>query len=96
MYATTSLFSFLVCSGIVNEEIEELQRKLAESERLREKAEQLVQPQTIQPYLEAIHSIYLAIKVVTDRTLATQGDTTNPTSRVYPQQIIPSDDFAMK
>ncbi|KAF9872599.1 hypothetical protein CkaCkLH20_09778 [Colletotrichum karsti] len=51
------------------------------------------QPQTLQAYLEACHSLSLAIQIVTDRSLTTQGDTTNPTGRIFPQRIIPWDDF---
>jgi hypothetical protein len=33
---------------------------------------------------------------VTDRSLTTQGGTTNPTGRIFPRRIIPWDDFATK
>ncbi|CAI0649780.1 unnamed protein product [Colletotrichum noveboracense] len=52
------------------------------------------QPQTLQAYLEACHSLSLAIQIITDRSLTTQGDTTNPTGRIFPRRIIPWDDFA--
>jgi hypothetical protein len=40
------------------------------------------------------HKLRLAIDVVTDRSLTTQGDTANPTGRIYPRRIIPWDAFA--
>jgi hypothetical protein len=43
----------------------------------------------LEPYLEACHALNLAIKVVTDRSLTTQGDTTNPAGRVYLRRILP-------
>ncbi|RYP14253.1 hypothetical protein DL765_006504 [Monosporascus sp. GIB2] len=75
------------------------QRRREDEQRRREQAEELAkasQPQTLQQYLEACHSLSLAIRVVTDRSLTTQGDTTNPTGRVYPRRIIPWDGFAAK
>jgi hypothetical protein len=91
---------------ITMEEIERLRCLLKEAEgraleeqRRREEAEELAkasQPQTLQQYLEACHSLSLAIQVVTDRSLTTQGDTTNATGRIFPRRIIPWDDFATK
>ncbi|RYP39135.1 hypothetical protein DL768_010733 [Monosporascus sp. mg162] len=83
----------------MEDEIARLRRLLEDAEsralteqRRREQAEELAkasQPQTLQQYLEACHSLSLAIRVVTDRSLTMQGDTTNPTGRIYPQRIIP-------
>ncbi|KAE9565880.1 hypothetical protein CGMCC3_g17941 [Colletotrichum fructicola] len=78
-------------------QLREADRRLGEEQRRREEAEELAkasQPQTIQAYLAACHSLSLAIQAVTDRSLTTQGDTTNPTGRIFPQRIIPWDDFA--
>ncbi|KAH0430366.1 serine threonine protein kinase [Colletotrichum camelliae] len=78
---------------------EEEQHRRQEEQRRREEAEELTktsQPQTLQKYLESCHSLSLAIQVVTDRTLTTQGDTTNPTGRVFPRRIVPWDDFATR
>ena len=75
---------------------EEADRRREEEQCRREEAEELSktsQPQTLQAYLDACHSLNLAIQVVTDRSLTTQGDTTNPTGRIFPQRIIPWDDF---
>ncbi|KAK8118301.1 uncharacterized protein PG998_002927 [Apiospora kogelbergensis] len=70
-----------------------------EEQRRREEAEELAkesQPQTLPQYLEACHSLSLAIQVVTNRSLTTQGETTNPTGRLYPRRIIPWQDFAAR
>ncbi|KAL1850489.1 hypothetical protein Daus18300_012903 [Diaporthe australafricana] len=75
---------------------EEEQHRREEEQRRREKAEEVAktsQPQTLSCYLEACHSLSLAMKVITDRSLTTQGDTTNPIGRIYPRQIVPWDDF---
>ncbi|KAH7234649.1 uncharacterized protein BKA55DRAFT_543834 [Fusarium redolens] len=60
--------------------------------RRREEAEERAsasQPLTLHRHLETCHSLSAAIEVVTDRSLTTQGDTTNPTGRIYPRRIIP-------
>ncbi|KAL2256136.1 hypothetical protein VTK26DRAFT_2138 [Humicola hyalothermophila] len=72
---------------------EEEQRRREEEQRRREKAEKIAEPLQLEPYLEACHALSLAIEVVTDRSLTTQGDTTNPAGRVYPRRILPWDDF---
>ncbi|KAF6821137.1 hypothetical protein CPLU01_12564 [Colletotrichum plurivorum] len=80
----------------LRQEILEERHRREEAERRRDEAEELTktsQPQTLQTYLEACHSLSLSIQVVTDRSLTTQGDTTNPTGRIFPQRIIPWDDF---
>ncbi|RYO84972.1 hypothetical protein DL764_009246 [Monosporascus ibericus] len=58
-----------------------------------EKAAKSSQPQALQQYLEACHSLSRTIQVVTDRSLTTQGDTTNPTGRIFPRRITPWHDF---
>lgn len=72
---------------------EEAQRLREEEQRLREEAEEVAKTQTLDRYLELCHSLSLAIDVITDRSLTTQGDTTNPVGRIYPRRIIPWDDF---
>ncbi|EGY23835.1 hypothetical protein VDGD_05273 [Verticillium dahliae] len=74
----------------------EEQRRREEEQRRREEAEELARPLALEKYLEACHSLNHAIQVVTDRSLTTQGDTTNPTGRIFPSRIIPWDDFATK
>ncbi|KAL7622747.1 hypothetical protein AAE478_006425 [Parahypoxylon ruwenzoriense] len=76
---------------------EEEERRREEEERRREEAEkraEVLQPLTLQQYIDAYHSLSLAIRVVTDPSTTTQGNTTNPVGRVFPQRIIPWDDFA--
>ncbi|KAK4654407.1 hypothetical protein QC762_0065280 [Podospora pseudocomata] len=75
---------------------EEEQRRREEEQRRREKAEEVArksQLQALEGYLETCHSLSLAIQVVTDRSLTTQGDTTNPIGRLYPQRIAEWHDF---
>ncbi|KAK4095957.1 hypothetical protein N658DRAFT_502103 [Parathielavia hyrcaniae] len=72
---------------------EEAETRASEEQRRREEAEKIAEPLQLEPYLEACHALSLAIKVVTDRSLTTQGDTTNPAGRVYPRRILPWDDF---
>ncbi|ROT35227.1 hypothetical protein SODALDRAFT_254478, partial [Sodiomyces alkalinus F11] len=77
----------------------ENERRREEEQRRREDAEELArssQPQTLLQYLEDCHSLYLAVQVVTERSLTTQGDTTNPTGRIFPRRVIPWDDFPAK
>ncbi|KAL2015081.1 hypothetical protein VTK56DRAFT_6331 [Thermocarpiscus australiensis] len=72
---------------------EAAESRASEEQRRREEAEKIAEPLQLEPYLEACHALSLAIKVVTDRSLTTQGDTTNPAGRVYPRRILPWDDF---
>ncbi|UNI24834.1 hypothetical protein JDV02_010552 [Purpureocillium takamizusanense] len=79
------------------DEIARLRRLLDESERRREEAETLAaaaRPQTVTDYLEACHQLSLAIDIVTDKSLTTQGEPTKPTGRKFPRRIIPWDSFA--
>ncbi|KAH8744555.1 hypothetical protein F5883DRAFT_634226 [Diaporthe sp. PMI_573] len=72
------------------------QRQREDEQRRREEAEEAAKtsrPLTLEPYLESCHSLSRAIEVVTDRSLTTQGETTNPVGRVYPRRIIPWEDF---
>lgn len=73
------------------------ERQLREHEqRLREVAEadaRRAQPTNLTTYLEACHNFSLALKIVTDATSTTQGDTTKPAGRPYPQRILPWEDF---
>ncbi|KAJ3558009.1 hypothetical protein NPX13_g9812 [Xylaria arbuscula] len=70
----------------------EEQRRRKEEEERNEKS----RPQALPQYLEACHSLSLAIQVVTEKSLTTQGDTTNPTGRIYPRRIVPWDDYPMR
>jgi hypothetical protein len=75
---------------------EEEQRRREEEQRRREIAEadaQHSQPTNLTDYLEACHKFSLALEIVTDATSTTQGDTTKPAGRPYPQRILPWEDF---
>ncbi|KAJ9226129.1 hypothetical protein DTO027B5_5813 [Paecilomyces variotii] len=75
---------------------EEAEGRALDEQHRREEAEEVAKasrPQTLKAYLEACHALSLAIKVVTARSLTTQGDTTSPTGRVYPRRLIPWDEF---
>ncbi|QLI71488.1 uncharacterized protein G6M90_00g069460 [Metarhizium brunneum] len=78
---------------------EEAENRALQDQHRRQVAEALTaasQPQNLQQYLETCHSLHLAIEVVTNRSLTTQGETTHPTGRIFPRRIIPWDDFAMR
>ena len=73
------------------------ERRREEEQRRREKAEHLTiasRPQAILQYFEACHALDLSAEVITDRSLTTQGETTNPVGRIFPRRIIPWHDFA--
>jgi hypothetical protein len=75
---------------------EEAEIRILEEQQRRQQAEDIAeasQPQTLQEYLEACHSLSLLIQVVTDKSLTTQGDTTKPAGRLFPRRIVPWDDF---
>ncbi|KAJ6437065.1 phosphoglycerate mutase [Purpureocillium lavendulum] len=76
---------------------EEEQRRREEADRKRDEAEILAsaaRPQTVPDYLESCHRLSLAIEIVTDKTLTTQGELTKPTGRKFPRRIIPWENFA--
>ena len=78
---------------------EEEQRRREEEQHQRKKAEELVkasQPQTLQQYMEACHSLSLAIQVVIDPSSTTKGEPVRPTGRLFPERILPWLDFAAK
>ncbi|RWA12625.1 hypothetical protein EKO27_g2500 [Xylaria grammica] len=75
---------------------EDAEKTAEEEQHKREDAEKSLansQPQALRQYLEACHSLSLAIQVVTDQSLTTQGDTTDPTGRLYPRRILPWPDY---
>jgi hypothetical protein len=83
----------------IERQLEEERRQPEEVRRQREEVEELAkasQPQTLQPYLEACHSLDLAIRIVTNPSSTTQGEATSPTGRIFPRRIIPWHDFAAK
>ena len=79
---------------------QEAEARQQEAEARRQEAEaraaiiaQSTSQKDLYEYIQACHELSLAVEVVTDRTLTTQGNTTNPAGRLYPQRIIPSLDF---
>ena len=72
---------------------EEEQQRRHEAEARAADAESITQNTTVIGYLKACHGLSRALKVVTDRTLTTQGDTTNPTGRLFPRRILLWRDF---
>ena len=71
----------------------EAEVRAAEEQRRCEAAKEQSRPNNLIEYLEACHSFSLALKVITDATLTTQGDTTKPAGRPFPQRIIPWNNF---
>ncbi|KAJ9488434.1 hypothetical protein VN97_g4848 [Penicillium thymicola] len=73
---------------------EEAERREEEERQAREEAERRVQNNTLFRLLDRCHiSLSQAIRVETDATLTTQGDTTNPVNRLYPKRITPWHEF---
>jgi hypothetical protein len=74
----------------------EEQQLRQEEQRRREAAEASAkesQPTNLTEYLETCHRFSNSIEVVTDKTFTTQGETTNPSGRPFPQRIVPWDEF---
>lgn len=69
---------------------EELQRQRKE---ISGSAAQPTQLQILVPYLEACHSLSLAIRAIPGRPSTTQSDITNPVGRIFPRRIVPWNDF---
>lgn len=70
---------------------EEAEGRASEEQRRREKAEEQAkasQPQTLPQYLDACHSLSLAIDVVTDPSSTTQGDTSLKLSRLNQRTLL--------
>ncbi|KAI1770059.1 hypothetical protein F4818DRAFT_450636 [Hypoxylon cercidicola] len=69
------------------DEIDNLRRLLQQEQRRREAAEELAKKSLPQ-------ALPLQIRIVTDPSSTTQGDTANPVGRIFPRRIIPWNDFA--
>jgi hypothetical protein len=52
--------------------------------------------QSLLQYLEACHALDTSIKVITDRSSTTKGDTTKPYGRIFPRRIVPWPEFGLK
>ncbi|KAM3419587.1 hypothetical protein BST61_g2926 [Cercospora zeina] len=72
---------------------EEAERGQHEEQRRREHAERVAVNQNLADFLESCHALCKKILPVTDPSSATRGLTTDPTSRLFPQQIAAWQDF---
>jgi hypothetical protein len=70
--------------------------RATEEQRRREAAEEQSRPKSLIEYLEACHGFSLALEIITDATLTTQGDATKPAGRPFPHRIVPWDDFPIQ
>jgi len=80
----------------LRQELEQAQTRAREEQRRREEAEASAEhskPKTLLEYFKACHRYFHAPTVVTDESSTTQGNTTDPTGRKYPQRIIPWHNF---
>ncbi|KAI1145883.1 hypothetical protein F4825DRAFT_442461 [Nemania diffusa] len=89
-----------MATSSTQEELDSLRALLKEEQRRREEAEIRAEGsrlQSLQQYLDRCHSLLsLSIHVETDPLSTTQGDTTNPTGRVFPRRIVPWHDFSAR
>ncbi|CAK7228875.1 hypothetical protein SCUCBS95973_007029 [Sporothrix curviconia] len=76
-----------------DEEIARLRAELAAANEATRVANEALLPMPLMPYLAACHTLGRAIVVVTDRSLTTKGDVTDPVGRIYPRWIVPWDEF---
>ena len=72
---------------------EEEQRRREEEQRRREEIEEKTRGSNLSEFLERCHDLHTSIEVVTDKSLTTQGEVTNPDNRLYPKRILPWQDF---
>ncbi|KAJ2974721.1 hypothetical protein NUW58_g8564 [Xylaria curta] len=76
---------------------EEAKRRTEEARRQTKEAEKLIeesQLQALPQYLEACHSLHLAIRDVSPGFTTTQSNLTNPTGQILPRRIVLWHDFA--
>ncbi|KAK3046226.1 hypothetical protein LTR09_012274 [Extremus antarcticus] len=77
----------------LEETIREKDRLLEEERRRREEIEETTRGSSLQEFLERCHDLHTSVQVVTDKTLTTQGEITNPDNRLYPKRILRWQDF---
>lgn len=73
--------------------LHEGQRRLEEEQLRREQIEGTAQGSNLSEFLEQCHDLHTSIEVVTDKSLTTQGDVTNPANRLHPKHILSWLDF---
>lgn len=74
-------------------QLTEERRRREEEQRRREEAEMQLSQTDVWSYISSTHKLWKRLPIVMDSTLTTQGDTTRPGGRVYPQRIVPWDEF---
>ncbi|PYH74284.1 uncharacterized protein BO88DRAFT_439789 [Aspergillus vadensis CBS 113365] len=75
------------------ERLRQAEQRIIQAEQRISQAEQRVEPSTLLGLLEGCHELSLAIRVEADATLTTQGDPTNPVSRIRPKRLVPWEVF---
>lgn len=84
-------------AGIEQLKREEEQRRREEEQRRREDAERAAASalsQDLATFLQGCHNLSRLIKPVNELSSATTGSTTNETGRLFPQVILPWENFA--
>ncbi|KAF4980715.1 hypothetical protein FZEAL_3330 [Fusarium zealandicum] len=71
------------------QERDEAEKERDEAEKERDEARKRTQPLKLKPYLGEFHAIDSRVPYIHERTLTTQGITSDPTGRIYPERIIP-------
>lgn len=72
----------------LQEALREERRRREEEQRRREQIKATAQGSNLLQFLEQCHNLRAFIKVVTNKSLTTQGDVTNPADRLYPKHIL--------
>ncbi|KND87151.1 hypothetical protein TOPH_08191 [Tolypocladium ophioglossoides CBS 100239] len=75
---------------------EEAHRRQEEAQRRQEAAEERLNGSVLTQYLDRSHSISILLQVITDPSSTTGGVTTKPEGRLFPNRIVPWDDFISK
>lgn len=70
------------------QDLNSLLERLRQAEQQAKQVEQQLEPSTLFSLLEGCHELSLAIRVETDATLTTQGDSTNSVNRKRSKYII--------
>ncbi|KAJ8059754.1 hypothetical protein OCU04_011394 [Sclerotinia nivalis] len=80
----------------LQQQLAEARAEVAKERQLREAAEANAKQYELKnliEYLRACHDLSSSIQIIKDKTQTTQGDTTKPSGRPFPQRIVPWDDF---
>ncbi|KAI1302514.1 hypothetical protein F5Y03DRAFT_407847 [Xylaria venustula] len=75
-------------------ELKRLKQQLREAQQRAEEAEQQTRNTTLAEYVEACHElVFTKFAVETDKSLTSQGSTTNPRHKLCPTRLLPWPDF---